>query len=814
MRKGKVKMRKAVVFGFGVILIITSLWLANDFASILWPETLLCVAISGLMLTGLAVITGCGMWRRSPQGDGTLHRDNAQHGFPRHGLPRSGLTGTSSFREWVEQTVFPKQAGGPSSPDITRDGYSLRNALEAISDGIFMLDNKMDFTYYNRRFLEMLGEDVQNPQIHIGMPLRDVMAYLASKGGAVQDEDALKGLQDRIAAYRDIENYSYEYTSPTGRILEYRKTPLIDGGAVISMNDITDRKINEQKLRNQNQWLDLANRTSTAIANAETVNDAVQGCLDEICGYIGWPMGHAYIVEKDEEGELLRSLGVWHVENIDAFRPLLDMTETTIKRSGEGVAGRSLATKSLQFSRLSDRDDLWSSPRAALSFELGVNCGVGFPILVDNQVVAVLEFFSTDEFELLDRQVQVIQSVCNQIGGLVVRKRAEQASREKDAFLRDAVEHLTEGFIAFDANDTISICNERCRELYPEIAHLLVPGTHYSEFEGTKVELADDQNEAEFYRKRQERHRRADGSGLMHRTKNGRWVLARDIKMSDGGIVGIRTDVSDFKRQEENLKRSLKLIHESVNYASQIQRSVLPKAKDLNRIFDDHFVIWEPRDTVGGDIVWMRETANGHLVAVADGTGHGIPGAFVTMIGTGALENAVLENPDGDPGRILSLMNMFVKDLLGQHGPGEGSDDGLDLGVIHINHKKTEVQFAGASQSLFHVPIEGDVVQYKGDRTSIGYRHILPSTTFKTHKLTSTPGDRFYLWTDGFTDQIGGERNRSLGKRRALEILQQNPASSMVDQAKATVDAFARYQGDQTRRDDVTILGFRLKPKD
>jgi len=274
-------------------------------------------------------------------------------------------------------------------------------------------------------------------------------------------------------------------------------------------------------------------------------------------------------------------------------------------------------------------------------------------------------------------------------------------------------------------------------------------------------------------------------------------------------ITGIDEAHRELARGQERLAKAYNVISDSIEYASHIQRSLLPRQAFLAEDLREHFVIWQPRDVVGGDLYWYRRCNKGFILVLADCTGHGVPGGFMTMLSSGALDRALREQPDGDPARLLALMNHSIRLSLGQdHGEGE-SDDGLQLGICRVEYDLGKLVFAGARFSLFRAN-GGAIEEIKGDRTGIGYRHVADDYAFRNRMIVGEEGDTFYMLSDGLIDQIGGTRRRAFGKRRLTRLLAAIHAEPLAGQKTRIEDAFAEFQGDEARRDDVTVIGFRI----
>ncbi|MCW9035405.1 MAG: SpoIIE family protein phosphatase [Rhodospirillales bacterium] len=225
----------------------------------------------------------------------------------------------------------------------------------------------------------------------------------------------------------------------------------------------------------------------------------------------------------------------------------------------------------------------------------------------------------------------------------------------------------------------------------------------------------------------------------------------------------------------------------------------------------DHFVIWQPRDVVGGDLYWYRRVEGGFIISVCDCTGHGVPGAFLTMIASGALDRALREHPKGDPAELLKTMNRSVQISLGQDQDDGESDDGLELGICRINYDTNEITYAGARFSLFKVSDEGEIKETKGYKSGIGYCKVPIDQAFTNHSLQPTETDTYVMVSDGILDQIGGPKRRGFGKKRFLKLLSSSAGKPLEDQKRIILDEFESYQGGESRRDDISALGFKVR---
>lgn len=272
-------------------------------------------------------------------------------------------------------------------------------------------------------------------------------------------------------------------------------------------------------------------------------------------------------------------------------------------------------------------------------------------------------------------------------------------------------------------------------------------------------------------------------------------------------MLNIMEDLGEANKELETAHRQ---ILDSIRYASRIQRAVLPGESVMKRAFPEHMVIWEPRDVVGGDIYWRRSWGEGSLLILGDCTGHGVPGAFMTLVANGALDLAMLRAAPGDPADLIGHMHRLMQAWLGQDSDEGDSDDGIELGACYLPPERTGLVFSGARFTLFHFDGEGEVQEVAGDKKGIGYRGVPHDMSFTNRHVAAPPVRRFYLTTDGMIDQVGGERRRGFGKKRFARLIASLAATPFHEQGKRFMEALSRHQGEEIRRDDVSVIGFRL----
>lgn len=283
--------------------------------------------------------------------------------------------------------------------------------------------------------------------------------------------------------------------------------------------------------------------------------------------------------------------------------------------------------------------------------------------------------------------------------------------------------------------------------------------------------------------------------------------LQRNIFWMVQSLKSREAGLQDTLRRLESAQRQ---VLESIEYASRIQRSFLPSENDLYSALGDHFLFWLPRDGVGGDAYWVKKDAPYTYLAVFDCTGHGVPGAFLTLIVNSLFEQNIDEYCRGNPARLLAKMNMGLKKSLSRHDQDQLTDEGLEGAVCCIDQEQGVLHFAGARCFLL-LSGEDGVRETRGDRSGVGFENVPMDQEFANHAIPLDRINSAYLFTDGFTDQIGGSKRLPYGRRRLRTWLEHHAHLPMREQLQALEREYGLYKGRNAQRDDVTVLGFSTR---
>jgi len=280
---------------------------------------------------------------------------------------------------------------------------------------------------------------------------------------------------------------------------------------------------------------------------------------------------------------------------------------------------------------------------------------------------------------------------------------------------------------------------------------------------------------------------------------------------------GLHTKVEDKANQLNRAFRQVEIadrkIKDSIQYSSKIQKSLLPDLSEIKTIIPDSFIFWKPRDTVSGDIYFYTSTPNGMIISVIDCTGHGVPGALLTMIAISSLKKIVGIDGCEDPAEILQNLTFMIKTTLGQDKEDPISDDGLEMSLCFINKELNQLTFAGAGLELCYI-VNNELTTIKADRQKIGYKQSRKADInykFKNHTLDINQATSIYMTTDGYIDQAGGEKELPYGKKRYKERLMRIYNLPFEQQKQELLDNYKQYAKNQKQRDDITIVGFKLK---
>ncbi len=263
-----------------------------------------------------------------------------------------------------------------------------------------------------------------------------------------------------------------------------------------------------------------------------------------------------------------------------------------------------------------------------------------------------------------------------------------------------------------------------------------------------------------------------------------------------------------IESQKTLVEEKNKDITDSINYAKRIQEAILPTFELKNKLFPDSFVLFEPRDIVSGDFFWFTEKKEKKIIAAVDCTGHGVPGAFMSMIGNVFLNEIVNGKDITSPAKILDNLRERIIVSLKQKGVGGENRDGMDIGLLCFNEDNTSVAFSGANNPLWIIS-NGKLTEIKGNKQPIAF-HEGHSSPFTQHTIALNKGDTLFLLTDGYADQFGGENGKKFKYKQLQDFLLTEQNATMPDLHDKLKNKLKKWKGDLAQVDDVLVIGIRV----
>jgi len=295
------------------------------------------------------------------------------------------------------------------------------------------------------------------------------------------------------------------------------------------------------------------------------------------------------------------------------------------------------------------------------------------------------------------------------------------------------------------------------------------------------------------------------------------FIKLTNVKIND------QKDEIEAQRDEVEAQRDLLETHrdlvvfqkneivESINYAQRIQSAMLPPETYFSELLNESFILYKPRDIVSGDFYWIKQVNQYIVLVAADCTGHGVPGAFMSMLGMSYLNEIVLRREIIQANQILNELRKQIKSSLRQHGQRDESKDGIDMALCVLDLKSMKMQYAGANNPLYLIKdVEGrpELKEIKADRMPLGY-YQGKDISFVNHDIQLDTGDIFYMFSDGFVDQKGGKEKKKFLSKNFKNLLLEIQDRTMHDQKEILEKTLSDWMGDNAQIDDLLVIGVR-----
>lgn len=294
-----------------------------------------------------------------------------------------------------------------------------------------------------------------------------------------------------------------------------------------------------------------------------------------------------------------------------------------------------------------------------------------------------------------------------------------------------------------------------------------------------------------------------------------KWIRWNTSFMEHNKIVGIGYDITEKKLVEQrllesnrNLEQKNKDITDSLLYAQRLQAAILPDVNLLRRNFSGAFVLYEPKDIVSGDYYWFYETSDQLFLAAIDCTGHGVPGAMMSMVANSIFKEVFINQELTSPAEIMYALDKELFKALNGNGAEEIKNDGMDVALCAIDKKTLRLSYTGAFRPLF-VCHNGEINEWRGSRFPLGF-YSNTEKTFEEQQVQLHVGDTIYLSTDGYSDQFGGEQARKLNRKNFRELLLQASEMEINDQPSFLEYAHRNWKQDNEQTDDLLVIGLKI----
>ena len=280
---------------------------------------------------------------------------------------------------------------------------------------------------------------------------------------------------------------------------------------------------------------------------------------------------------------------------------------------------------------------------------------------------------------------------------------------------------------------------------------------------------------------------------------------AENKKLKERLISSMR----ELTQRNEQLLAHQRDLDDSISYAERIQTVIMPPDHLIKAALPESFIFYLPRDVVSGDFYFVEKVGDEVIFAAVDCTGHGIPGALISVIGFNYLHRAVVENGLSIPSEILQYLDVGVNERLRQTDNESGVNDGMELGLCSLNTKTRLLQYSGAYNPMYIVS-KGELTIVKADKLEIGVNPDGVADDYTNHTIQLEKGDCVYLFSDGFADQFGGPKGKKFMYKQLRDVLVENSKRDMSDQKKILNSIFHNWKGSEEQVDDVLLIGVRV----
>jgi len=502
---------------------------------------------------------------------------------------------------------------------------------------------------------------------------------------------------------------------------------------------------------------------SELLRKQENLKDVFNNIIQEVANYLNVEQVCFYLIEEDR---LILS-GFYGLDKKALQEEIF---------IGDGLMGQVAAHKEMVYLENMEEHMV---PLSSATHQIKLKTLIVTPLKVQNHLEAVLEMASIRSFK--DYELDFLKKLCDAIAVTVASIRSRENTHQLLIKTREDASQL-------------ETQEEELRQNMEELSAI------HENLEEQNDELKVKEKELE------DLLRRARENEDKINEKNEMLIAQETILRKN--MEELQSTQEQLEVQNKKISRQHKLIQSSISYSTHIQEAILPSAEELTQAFKDYFLIYEPKDHISGDFYWLHQTEDKTFFALADCTGHGVPGGLMALIGANLLNQIVVDAENYTPNIILEKLHISVRKTLRQEEDNQGAE-GMVITFCcfeNLENGNTKLSFATTKQNLFYCDNKKSIHVIKGERKSIGGWQPEEYRSFKTESLILEKGTRIFLATDGIFDAPNRERKK-FGTKGFINTLKSNKGKSFIEQKKALQKALHQHRKDAEQRDDVSVFG-------
>ncbi len=434
------------------------------------------------------------------------------------------------------------------------------------------------------------------------------------------------------------------------------------------------------------------------------------------------------------------------------------------------------------------------------------------PLVVEDRVVGIITVQSFERNAYTQYHLEILRTFASYAA---VALNNAQAYKQLNLAMQE-VEKLS--IVASRSENTIVICNPEAEMIWANDSFIRTFGSSLEEFKKERGNTIHDISSNPDIKKVIEECI-SKKTGIVYESKNmtrnngERWfqtalspVFDEDGKLRN--IVFIDSDITELKTIEARLKQKNKEVIDSIHYARRIQQALLTSDYYIKKYISDYFILFQPKDIVSGDFYWMLNKDDFMYVVTADCTGHGVPGAFMSMMGINLLNDIIIARNISNPALALDIMREEIINILNPEGAEEEAKDGMDMVLCKFDFKNNKLDFAAANNALYLLR-NGVLSEFKGDKMPVG-KGSDNTAAFTRQTIELQHGDTIYTFTDGYPDQFGGPKGKKFKYRQLEELLLANANKPMSAQKRDLKRTIEDWKGKLEQVDDVLVIGIKI----